>query len=104
MAGGDEKNTPATDFGQVLSFPSRCAHAVVMVVGAARSIQAVRGPPLVTPPHGGWKARTTLFLVMRFTPYTLQGGDGPSKEEERRAEKEREQSQKVCSPDRPITD
>jgi hypothetical protein len=31
--------------------------------------------------------------------HALQGGDGPSKEEERRAEKEREQSQKVRKAD-----
>jgi hypothetical protein len=56
------------------------------------------------PPSDGWKATTTLALVIRFTSLALQGGDGPSKEEERRAEKEREQSQKVCPPDRLITD
>jgi hypothetical protein len=43
MAGGDDKNTPATDFGQVLSFPSRMCTRNDTVVGAARSIQASKG-------------------------------------------------------------
>ncbi len=51
------------------------------------------------PPSGDWEALITLLLVMRTTSSALQAGDGPSKEESRRAEKEREQSQKVCPAD-----
>ena len=101
MAGGDEKNTPATDFGQVLSLSSRMCtrndHGPWCSVAPGHQVRHWD-----TLPRGGWKARTTLLVLMRCTMNALQGGDGPSKEEERRAEKERAQSQKVQHADQQI--
>ena len=46
--------------------------------------------------HMSW-AFTYIRVQLATSPVcSLQGGDGPSKEEEQRAEKEREQKQKVC--------